>query len=597
MVFSYCQPEVVMNWISKATAACSVLILGGTFFLQEAKAGTENRVESEIENLESYKARSSRGVVAADELYASQAAASILEQGGTAADAGVTALLMLGITNPFASGLGGGGFCLYREAEKGATTVLDFREVAPLDAHRDLYLVEGEHRPELARHGGLAVGIPGEAAGIWALHGRFGRLEWADVVEPARRFADQGFPVGATLAGHLENLQEMLLGWPELARVFQNEEGEFLKEGDFMARDDLVRSLTLLRDEGVRPFYVGPVADAMVEAANQAGGILRAEDFSSYAVIPRDAVRAEIGGHEILSMPPPSSGGIALIQALQILETFAEEDLEESERLHVQIEALKHAFADRARWLGDADFVDVPVEKLTSLSYAQELARRIDLERVLSMEEYGTTAPDEEGAGTSHLSIIDAEGNMLACTTTINTRFGSLVYVPEYGIILNNEMADFNTRPGEANLYGLIGNEQNAVAPQKRPLSSMSPTLVLRQGEPLLSIGASGGPTIITGVYFALIRLLLEGQSPLETIAGPRLHHQWVPETLFVDNEGHDILEGLRERGHQIRQRPSFTAVQFVIRDGEEWVGVSDPRKGGIPAVPGVTRPGFDGEE
>ena len=551
-----------------------------------AFAGQEDRPETAFEDAESYRVESVHGIVAADQQLASEAGAYILEAGGNAADAGVTALLTLGVVHPFSSGLGGGGFCLYREAEKQKTTVLDFREMAPAAAHRDLYIVDGEHRPDLARHGGLAVGVPGEAAGLWALHGRFGTLEWEEVVDPALRLAEQGFPVGSTLSRHLGMLTEMLADWPELAAVFQDADGEFLTEGDLMTRDDLVRTYMILRDQGVRPFYVGKVADAMAASAQQYGGILTAEDLANYRVIPRDPITSTIGDYEIHAMPPPSSGGIALIQALNILSFFDSDELDDDQRLHLQIEALKHAFADRAHWLGDSDFVDVPVEKLTSPEYARELAEKIDLDGVLEPEEYGTTAPDVELEGTAHLSIVDAEGNMLSCTSTINTRFGSLVYVPEYGIVLNNEMADFNTQPGEANLYGLIGNEQNAVEAGKRPLSSMSPTLVMENGESIMTLGASGGPTIISGVYFTLLNALFEGKNLLDTVTAPRVHHQWMPYTVFTEDEELPFVGPLRDRGHEFTTRPSFTAVQVILRRNDRWIGISDPRKGGIPASP-----------
>ncbi len=541
-----------------------------------------------FDDLPSYQVASTGGVVAADNQYASEAGVAILEAGGNAADAGVLTMLILGIVHPFSSGLGGGGFCLYRDADTEETTVLDFREMAPAAAHRDLYLVDGEADFSLARRGGLAVGVPGEPAGLWALHGRFGELPWEDVVEPARHFASQGFAVGATLARHLHAMEEHLQVRPELLALLSNEDGELLEEGDFFARDDLARALDLFRDEGVRPFYVGPIADAIAATVQEHDGILTADDLASYHMIPREPVRGDFAGYEILSMPPPSSGGIALIQALNILTHLDLDDLDDDALLHARVEALKHAFADRAEWLGDSDFVDVPIDRLLDLDYAAELAARVDLDAVLDPTDYGTTAPHAEEGGTSHLSIVDGDGNLLSCTTTINTRFGSLVYVPEFGVILNNEMADFNIQPGEPNLYGLIGNEQNAVAPGKRPLSSMSPTLVLRDGQPVMTIGASGGPTIISGVYFALLDLLIDGAEPLDNIAAGRHHHQWMPDTLWAETEDDPRHQALQDRGHTIRHRPSFTAVQFVLRRGDQWVGVSDPRKGGRPAAPSV---------
>lgn len=547
--------------------------------------------------LQSYEAVSSAGVVAADHHYASEAGVAILEAGGNAADAGVLAMLILGMANPFSSGLGGGGFCLYRDAAREETTVLDFREMAPGAAHRDLYIIDGEADYDAARHGGLAIGVPGEPAGLWALHGRFGQLPWEDVVDQARHFAEQGFAVGPTLARHLQAMEPFLEGRPALRALFEHhEEDRLLQEGDLMVRDDLARALTVLRDEGVRPFYVGPIADAIAEAAQADGGVLTSEDMGRYHLIPRQPVSGTFQGYEILSMPPPSSGGIALIQALNIvshyLDHVGEEELSPESRVHLFVEALKHAFADRAEWLGDADFVDVPVEWLLSPEYAAELAARIDLSGVLPTEAYGTAGAGPDNPGTSHLSVADADGNLLSCTTTLNTRFGSLVYVPEYGIILNNQMADFNIEPGEANLYGLIGNEQNAVAAGKRPLSSMSPTLVLSEdGEPVMTLGASGGPTIISGVYFTLLRALLDDEEPLELISAGRMHHQWTPDVLMVEDESDQVVQALAAIGHELRERPSFTAVQLIWRRGDHWVGVSDPRKGGRPAAQSSNTP------
>ncbi|RAL22796.1 gamma-glutamyltransferase [Lujinxingia litoralis] len=542
---------------------------------------------------QAHRVQSFDGVVAADHQLASEAGAAVLAAGGNAADAGAAAMLTLGLVHPFASGLGGGGFCLYREVEKGKTTVLDYRERAPSAAHRDMYVVDGEVQPGLARHGGLAVGVPGEAAGIWSLHGRFGQLAWDQVVTPALGLAEQGFPVGATLARHLQTLAPTLEEWPALKAVFSDAEGNLLQEGDLMVREDLARALTLLRDEGVAPFYSGEVAEAMVESVQAAGGILTMEDLRRYQVSLREPLTGTYQDFELISMPPPSSGGVALIEAFNILEGFElESQAWDAPAIHLVVEAIKHAFADRATYLGDTDFVDVPVERLISKAYAAELRETIELNSVKPTEAYGSTAPSEDPPGTSHLSVVDAAGNMLACTTTINTRFGSMVYDPSFGLILNNEMADFNIAPGQPNLYGLMGNEQNAVAPDKRPLSSMSPTLVLRRGEPYMSVGGSGGPTIITGTYFTLVGTLIFGMDVLEAVAQPRLHHQWLPEQLFIEFDNLRFAPGLDERGHQLQTRRAYNAIQAIQRQPDgSWAAVSDPRKGGIPAAPPVKAP------
>ena len=568
---------------------CFTIVTFGLLIALSASVWAEESVDfrPHFDQVEQYRVTSDGGVVAADEPLASQIGADVLDAGGNAADAGVAAMLTLSVTNPASSGLGGGGFCLYRDAATEQTTALDFRETAPGAAHRDLYAVDGEVDHSLARHGGLAVATPGEPAGLWSLHGRFGELQWSEVIEPARKLAAQGHPISAPLANHLRNMEDTLDDWPELRQVFSDEEGQLLEEGDILVREDLARALAILAEEGVRPFYAGEIADAIVDAVQRHDGILDTEDLSSYALLPRDPVIGEFSGYEIHAMPPPSSGGIALIQALNILTHLdAEADRHDPAYLHLVVEALKHAFADRAHWLGDADFIEIPTDKLLSDEYAEKLASRIDPDSVLDTYAYGTTPPDHEMAGTAHVSIIDGDDNMLACTTTINTRFGSLVFVPEYGLILNNEMADFNVEPGEPNIFGLIGNEQNAVEAKKRPLSSMSPTLVLENGRPALSIGASGGPMIISGVFFAILDILIHDIDPLDAITSHRIHHQWIPETLFVEADHLPFADELVARGHSVEARRIFSAVQLVFRNDDDWIGVTDPRKGGIPAAP-----------
>lgn len=536
--------------------------------------------------------KSTHGVVATDHPLASQLGADILAKGGNAADAGVTAMLALGVVNPFASGLGGGGFCLYRPIESGETTVLDFREVAPLSSHRDTYRIEGKAQPQLARHGGLAVGIPGEPGGLWSLHGRFGKLPWQDVVKPAYTIAKDGFPVGDMLTSHLTSMTEQLNAHPVLTARFRAPDGTWLQPGQQAFATELAKTLHILMEEGVAPFYSGEIAHAVIEAVNAAGGDFSEKDFLDYSVLVRKPITGTYRDLEIITMPAPSSGGIALLETLNILQGY---DLRAMgwgrESIHYIVEALKHAFADRAHWIGDPAFVDVPTERLISKEYADEIRSRIQKDAVLPIEEYGTTRPNDEVGGTSHLSIIDADGNMLACTTTVNGRFGSLVYVPEYGILLNNEMADFNVEPGVPNMWGLVGSEKNTVQPKKRPLSSMVPTLVLKDGKPYMSIGASGGPTIITGTLFTMLHLIDFERTPSEAVSFNRLHHQWLPQQLFVEFFDERWIETLPEYGHEVVNRRAFNSVQLVVKDETDdnpnaFIGVSDHRKFGQPKAP-----------
>ncbi len=528
-------------------------------------------------------ARSPHGMVAADHPEASRAGARVLEEGGNAVDAAVTSLLVLGVVNPFASGLGGGGFCVVRTAD-GDVDVLDFRETAPAKAHRDMYVVDGTVDRKAMRRGGLAVGVPGEAMGLATLHEKYGKAKWRRVVEPARKAATKGFTVGELLPKRLEGVaDELAKGHPELADEFRKD-GRWVRAGERMKRPELGKLLATLQKEGAKAFYEGEVAEQIAATVQKAGGVMTAEDLAGYEVKWREPVRGTYRGHEIVSMPPPSSGGTTLVTALNILERYDLKTLGQSiESTHRITEAMKHAFADRARWLGDADFVEVPVERLTSKEYAS--SRKIRPDGVLELEEYGTHAPAPDDSGTTHVSVIDREGGMAACTSTVNTSFGSLVFVDELGLVLNNEMADFSGQPGVPNVFGLVGTGQNAVAPKKRPLSSMSPTLVLRDGKPLLVVGASGGPTIITGTLLAIIRTIDWGLEPEQAVGLPRIHHQWVPNKLFAEAPDPQRDAVLTRRGHVVEPWDAYNSVQLVLRkeDGT-LVGVSDWRKIGHPA-------------
>jgi gamma-glutamyltranspeptidase/glutathione hydrolase len=529
--------------------------------------------------------RSSAGVVAADHPLASKVGADVLANGGNAADAGAAALLANGVVNPMSSGLGGGGFCLYRPVETGEVEVIDFREKAPKKATRDMYVVDGEVRRDLQLEGGLAVGVPGEPGGLWGLQRIYGQAEWKDVVEPAYLLANDGFEVGDALAERLRRLSDELEERPELAAAFKKD-GDWVEAGEMLERPNLAKTLEEYRDNGPMAFYHGEIAAAIVEAVNADGGRFQEADLREYMIAHREPITGTYRGYDVFSMPPPSSGGTTIVETLNILEGWTLSQMGVSAMsIHLITEALKHAFADRARWLGDTDFVDVPIDRLTSKEYAEKLRETIKEKGVLPKDEYGSHRQVPDDAGTTHVSVIDGEGNMLACTSTINTSFGSMVYVAEHGLVLNNEMGDFTPQPGEPNNYGLIGTGQNAVAPEKRPLSSMSPTLVLRDGTPFMAAGASGGPTIITGTLYAILRIIDFDQSPSEAIAAARLHHQWLPMKLFMEAPL-GMKKQLESWGQTPVVRPAFNSVQIVVRDEDgELIGVSDPRKGGAPAA------------
>ncbi len=522
-----------------------------------------------------------RGLVASDHLLASQAGAEILRRGGNAVDAAAATALAAGVVQPSASGIGGGGFALIVQPD-GSDEILDFREVAPAAATQDMFLKVSH--PKASTKGGMAVAVPGEPAGLEALVRRWGRLPLKVVVEPAARLAAEGFEVGDHLARSLAE---------------KGEEGATLAQGLFGApvpgRGDRVRRLKLAATlraygkSGAAAFH-GAIGEDLAGVVRAQGGLLTVDDLRNYTPRDREPVLGSFHGWKIAAMPPPSSGGAVLLQVLSVLEGYHLASLghNSADLLHLYAEAMKHAYADRARLMGDPDRVTVPLSLLLSPERALEIRRAIIPGRTFAPEYYGTSAPLPPDAGTQHISVLDGEGRAVALTTTVNTSFGSEVIGPSSGVLLNNEMDDFATRPGEPNAFGLQGGAANAVAPGMRPLSSMSPTvLVSPQGERIV-IGASGGPFIISSVAQVVVNLLVFEMDPSEAVAAPRMHHQWQPDLLFLDDGvSADTQRALEARGHKTKRMSFFSAVQVVRgAPGAAAIGASDPRKGGWPAAP-----------
>jgi gamma-glutamyltranspeptidase/glutathione hydrolase len=529
----------------------------------------------------------SNGMVAADVDTASAVGVETLQAGGNAADAAVTTALALGVLHPFASGMGGGGFALYYDRESDEVVVFDFRERAPAAASRDMYLRDGEVQSGLSLWTGLAVGVPGEIAGLWAIHQRFGQLPWGDVVAPAIRLADEGFPVSHRLASVLEAQRPRLLERPALAAIFLTDDGDFVSEGEWMQRPGLAETLRRIAAEGPEAFYSGPIADQIVESSAETGGVLTLEDLAAYVVAERSPITGRYRGYTLYSMPPPSSGGVTMIEILNVLEAF---DLRamghnSSEYIHHLAEAMQFGFADRAAYLGDSDFVDIPIGALLEPTLGAHRSEMIQPDRTLEHDRYGAdlAAPPDD-SGTSHFSIVDSDRNMIALTTTINTTFGSAITVGDTGIILNNEMDDFSAQPGVPNAYGLVGAEANAIAPGKRPLSSMSPTLVFRDGSPYMTLGGSGGPRIITATLQTFLNVVEFDMHVAAAVDSTRVHHQWLPDRLLVE-EGiaRDVVDNLIAREHPIDTSPHIGAIQAIVIDGPGLFAGCDPRKGGIP--------------
>ena len=544
-----------------------------------------------------------RGMVVTSSIAASQAGREVLAQGGNAIDAAVAAAFAVGVCEQHHSGVGGGGFILVHVAETGETFAIDARETAPAAASEDMYLrPDGEVDRDASRTGGLAIAVPGLVRGLLEAHERFGVLERSVVLAPAIRIAREGFPIGVRHRRMLELALRFgrLERFPETARV-QLDAGGVPPLGWKLVQPDLARTYRAIARDGATAFYSGRIARAMVDAARAAGGILTLEDLAGYRVRWREPVRGLYRGLEVLSFPPPSSGGVHLVQMLNTLEPFdlAALGRGSSEFVHLIAESMKLAFADRAVHLGDSDFYPVPADWLTSKAYGLELAGRIrpgpwytrapwrwGKPAVLRVDRAGTPPPDD--AGTSHLSAMDAQGNAVAITQTVNLLFGSGITVPGTGVVLNNEMDDFSAAPNVPNAFGLVGFKANAIAPGKRPLSSMTPTIVRRDGRAWMLTGSPGGPRIITTALLTLLYVVDFGLDVQEAVAAPRFHHQWRPDVLRLEPDfPRDVVRALEARGHPVEvSKRHWSSAQAIVRDPETGLlwGGSDPRADGLAA-------------
>jgi len=535
-------------------------------------------------------------IVAADHPVASQVGAEVLKQGGNVVDAAVATSFALSVLRPASCGIGGGGFMLIHNAETGKTVALDYRERAPAAATRDMFAGSSQAPEPDSVRGGKAVAVPGTVAGLCYAAENYGTLSVPELLQPAIRLARAGVSLDEhgveTRNDGLSTIKEhngYAAKFNELLNLYLNE-GRPVQTGDVFhsPQGDVLEKIAA---EGADAFYRGDIAAAIAATVRQHGGIITTDDLASMQPVVREAVRKPFHGYDIVSMPPPSSGGIALLQTLGTLERLEQRSgisirgLRHNSAIYVHVvsEAMKHAFADRAAFLGDQDFVDVPVERLLSDEYAEQIVHRINPQSVLAESAYGRFFAPDDG-GTSHFSIIDRQGNAVACTETINLTWGSFVVVPEYGILLNNEMDDFAARPGEPNAFGLMQSEANAIAAGKKPLSSMSPTIVLREGKAVFASGASGGPRIISATLQATLNHLVFEMSPADAVASKRFHHQWFPNELLLEPSlERQVGNDLRHRGHKTVELDSAGANQSASRSTAGLRGGSDPRKHGQP--------------
>ncbi|HZD40550.1 MAG TPA: gamma-glutamyltransferase [Terriglobales bacterium] len=531
-----------------------------------------------------FAARIASGVVVSDNPLATQAGMEILKRGGNAVDAAVATAFALSVVDPASSGLGGGGFMVIYNSKDHRAHALDFRETAPAGVRTDLYKHNGLAVPSLSLTGALAVGVPGQVAGLLQAHKRLGTMALPLLMIPAIRYASDGFPLDAPLRYAIERQRPVMKRFPELARVFLVA-NEVPAAGQIIRQSELAESLKAIAQRGADVFYQGWIAEAIVDAAKKRGGVLSLDDLKNYKTVWREPLLDSYRGRTLIAMPPPSSGGVALVEMLHVLEGYELGKIPHNSAtyLHLLAEVMKHAFADRAHYLGDPDFVKAPLDMLTSKKYARWIRERISPAKTYPPQYYGLTHFEAEQGGTTHFSVLDAFGNAVACTLTINTRFGSKLLVPQTGIILNNEIDDFYIHPG-GNIYGLVGNEANSLEPKKRPLSSMAPTIILAGDRPEMIVGGSGGPRIISATLQTILNVIDYHMPVDKAVAAPRIHHQWLPDELYVERTiAPEIIKSLERRGHIIKERRELGIVQAIVTKGSRVTGAADPRKQEVP--------------
>jgi len=524
------------------------------------------------------------GIVASVNPEATRIGVSILKSGGNAIDAAVAVGFALGVVDGNNSGVGGGCFLLIRRPN-GSVVAIDGRETAPGLASREMYFRNGRADAKLSQTGPLASGVPGEVAAFDYALLKFGSKSLASLLAPSIRLAEEGFVLNEAQADRIGSVKEDLAAFPASKALFFHGDRP-LAAGERLRQPDLAATYQHLAAEGAPWFYHGGFAQAVGQWMQANGGLLSTSDFASYSVVLREPVATEYRGRRVISFPPPSSGGVHLLQMLNTLEPFSLSKMEEGTRWHLLAETMKLAFADRAYWLGDPDFARVP-RGLLSKKYAAQRSKQIQLDHTATVSGHGwppSWETDVFKKHTTHFCVADSAGNWVSCTATINTTYGSKVVVPGTGVVLNNQMDDFSIQPGVRNAFGLVGAEANAVGPGKRPLSSMCPTLVFKGREPVLALGAAGGPKIITTVLTELIEMMDLQMTPQQAVAAPRIHHQWSPDELVVEQElPQRLQESLVSRGHTLSRQKAISTSQIIARDlkTKRFIGAADPRAGG----------------
>ncbi|WP_256807452.1 gamma-glutamyltransferase [Bradyrhizobium sp. Bra64] len=532
------------------------------------------------------------GMVVAQENISAQVGADILRRGGNAVDAAVATGFAMAVTYPRAGNIGGGGFMVIHSAERNEDIAIDYRETAPAATTPQIFLgADGKPDAAKSRDSALGVGVPGTVAGLALALEKYGSGQFtlAQLLEPAIALARDGFVVSDDIADTLPGWHRRLARWPSSAKIFSRPDGTPLGEGDRLVQTDLAETLSAIATQGPRGFYDGAVADKLVRAISDAGGIMTLADLKTYQPVIRAPVRGTYRGYDIVSMPLPSSGGVVLVETLNILEGFQLADLKQGSpaSLHLLIEAMKRAYADRARYLGDPAFVNAPIETLTAKDYAAKLRATISADRATpSKELVSAAAAPREGSNTTHFSIVDSRGNAVSNTYTLNFSYGVGLVAEGTGVLLNNELDDFTAAVGASNAYGLVGYEANLPGPGKRPLSSMSPTIVLKDGKPVLVTGSPGGSRIISTVLQVIVNVLDYKMDVAAAVAAPRLHHQWLPDEVRVERGFPDpVLFELKAMGHLVVEPMGQTSANSIAVTPNGPLGAPDPRTRGAEAA------------
>jgi gamma-glutamyltranspeptidase/glutathione hydrolase len=529
------------------------------------------------------------GMVVAQEQRSARIGIEILDRGGNAVDAAVAVGFALAVTYPRAGNIGGGGFMVIHLGKTGEDAAIDYRETAPAAATETMFLdANGEPDPKKSRDSGLSVGVPGTVAGLALAHAKYGsgKLSLAELIEPAIELARNGVEIVDDIADTLPLAQPRIARWHSSAPVFLNSDGTVLMPGQDLLQPDLAITLRAIASDGPKGFYEGPVAEKIVAAVRKAGGVMTTEDMKNYRAILREPVRGTYRGYDIVSMPPPSSGGVHLIEMLNILEGYDLAKLPRGESLHVLAEVMKRAYADRATFMGDPDSVKMPVAGLISKKYAAALRTQIGNRATPATEVRSGNPADFEGQNTTHFSVIDSDGNAVSNTYTLNFSYGLGLVAEGTGVLLNNELDDFTSKPGTANAYGLVGYNANLPGPGKRPLSSMTPTIVMKDGKPFLITGSPGGSRIISTVLQIIVNVIDFHLPVDQAVSAPRVHHQWQPDELSAEpGISPEILDGLVKRGHKVVPTPPQTSANSIEITADGYVGAADRRTRGSLAA------------